>query len=116
MPREGTNWCITPHVLYELCRGVAGAPDARGEIREIEKLGERCRFLPFDRDTAREAGRMAVFLEREGDQIPDRDLFIAASTILYGDCMIVTRDREHFGRLRQFGLIVIDQSGLPDWS
>jgi predicted nucleic acid-binding protein len=63
-------------------------------------------LLPFDREAAKLAARMGAVLKQGGLQVPDLDLFIAASAIVWGDGEIVTRDAGHFRRLRPFGLRV----------
>lgn len=98
---------ITPHVLFELWRGVARAPDPGAEATGIRRLRERFRVLPFDAQTAELAARMMAHLEARGQAIPEMDAFIAASAVVYGDGIVVTNDNDHFGRLSAFGLTVM---------
>lgn len=72
----------------------------------IARLNEKFRVLPFDREAALLAARMADALEAAGQEIPELDLFIAASAVVWGDGVVITRDTEHFRRLRPFGLHV----------
>ncbi len=97
---------VTPHILFELYRGVSRGPNPKREVLEIERLGRTFRLLPFEREAARLAGKMAEFLRDEGIEVADLDLLIAASAIVWGDGEIVTRDVAHFGRLGRFGLKV----------
>lgn len=76
------------------------------ESRLIARLGEKFRLLPFDREAALFAARMADSLEADGLEIPELDLFIAASAVVWGDGVVVTRDTAHFRRLRHFGVKV----------
>ena len=73
----------------------------------MNRLGERFRFLPFEREAAKLAARMANALQESGSPIPEIDVFIAASAIVWGDREVVARDLEHFRRLRPFGLRVL---------
>lgn len=98
---------VTPHIFFELFRGVRRAPDPEGELRRISRVGERFRSLPFDREAAFLAARMADYLEEQGERIPETDLYIAASAILWGDGLIVTRDVARFRRFAPFGLRVV---------
>lgn len=97
---------VTPHVYYELYRGVSSARAPGKELRWIDELGARFRLLPFDREAAKLAARMGGALQRDGLSVPERDLFIAATAIVWGDGEIITRDVGHFRRLRAFGLRV----------
>ena len=98
---------VTPHIFYELFRGVRRAHNPDAERRLIARVGERFRSLPFDREAASLAARMADYLEEQGQSIPEIDLYIAASAIVWGDGVVVTGDVEHFQRLAPFGLRVV---------
>jgi predicted nucleic acid-binding protein len=102
--RERRDLFVEPHVDFELYRGVRGAPDPRAALRWINRIGERFRILPFEREAAQLAAQMDQALRRDGLQIPNIDLFIAASSLVWGDGEVVTRDTAHFRCLRRFGL------------
>ena len=73
---------VTPHVFYELYRGVRRAADPAAESRWVSRLGEKFRMLPFDREAALLAARMADWLEDAGLGIPELDLFLAATAMV----------------------------------
>lgn len=107
MVRDGRDLQIAPHVLFEVLRGIARSSKPEVEAAVFRRIGERLRVLPFDRAPARLAARMAGFLDERGTAVPDNDLFIAASAMVYGDGAVITDDREHFARLAPFGLTVL---------
>jgi len=107
--KAGETLFVTPHVFYELYRGVRRAPDPRAEHRLIARIGEKFRLLPFDRDAAQLAARMGDSLEDQGLDIPELDLFIASSAVVWGDGIVLTRDLRHFLRLRAFGVRALAQ-------
>jgi predicted nucleic acid-binding protein len=98
---------ITPHVVFELWRGVRRAPDPEAEAVGIRRLRETFRVLPFYAEAARLAAKMSSYLEERGQPIPDMDIFIAATAVAHGDGVVVTDDEDHFGRLAAFGLTVL---------
>jgi len=104
--RSRQDLFFTPHVLYELSRGVRQAHDPASQARRIARLGERFRILPFEREAAVLSSRMAETLADRGEEIPLLDVFIAASALVWGDGVVVTRDLEHFRRLGPFGIRV----------
>lgn len=77
-------------------------------MKFLEEMHRYFRILPFDRRSALLAGAMASVLDSEGERIPEGDILIAASSIVWGDGVIVTADSAHFRRLRRFGLVVTD--------
>ena len=97
---------VTPHVLFEVLRGIPRARQPGLEAQRFNSLRSRFRVLPFDAEAARLAARMAQFLDEKGSPIPHVDLFIAATAIIHGDGLVVTDD-EHFRNLAPFGLTVV---------
>jgi len=104
LKRERRALFLTPHVLYELYRGVSRT---EGEGARVERLRQVLGTLPFEHHAAREAARIADSLRGEGIDLPLADLLIGASTIVWGDCQIITRDVRHFMPLEGFGLRVL---------
>lgn len=105
--RQRRDLFVEPHIFFELYRGVRLAPNPKARLHWIDRIGERFRLLPFDRDAARMAARMADALQVQGLSIPHVDVFIAASSLVWGDGVVVTRDAGHFRRLSQFGIDVL---------
>jgi predicted nucleic acid-binding protein len=103
--RRGENLFITPHVVFELYRGVRRSGDSVSENRLVSRFIEKFRVLQFEREAALLAARMSEHLDEVGLQIPELDLFIAASAVVWGDGVIVTADTRHFRRLTRFGVV-----------
>jgi tRNA(fMet)-specific endonuclease VapC len=106
LTRANRNVFTTPHVVYELWRGVRRAANPEVEARSIQLLRTYVRVLPFDAEAAHLAARMMAHLEDRGTPIPEADAFIAATTIAFGDGVVITDDVGHFRRLEPFGLTV----------
>jgi predicted nucleic acid-binding protein len=102
----GREVSVSPHILFELYKGLMNAPSRDREVRWIERLGEDFGILPFERRAARMAAQMFETLKREGLSVPNEDLFIASSALVWGDGELVTRDVRHFRKLARFGLRV----------
>jgi predicted nucleic acid-binding protein len=105
--RQRQTPTLTPHVLFELYRGLTPRQRQGCEARSIERLGELFGLLPFEKTVAKAAAHMFQVLKRDGIHVPDMDLLIAASAIAWGDHEIVTADVAHFEHFKRFGLRVL---------
>jgi predicted nucleic acid-binding protein len=94
--------------VFELASGVESAPaGARRVFLEAwlaRILGSSIEILPFDRDTALSAARLAQSASRRGKGIDDHDLFIAAAASVRG-LAVATHNVSHF---RGLGLSIFD--------
>ncbi|RPI81694.1 MAG: type II toxin-antitoxin system VapC family toxin, partial [Planctomycetaceae bacterium] len=85
--------------LAELFVWAYNRPDATRILQAIDTLFfEDVRVLDFDRDCAREFGRLRVELRRSGIEVPSIDLMIATTALLY-DLTLVTNNTSDFQRI-----------------
>ena len=96
---------VAPHTLFELYRGAFARASPAAEVERIEAVRAGLVVLPFDERAAREAALIVEELGAAGTPIPERDVFIAASTMVWGDRVILTHDLEPFRRMETFGLV-----------
>lgn len=104
--QHGRTLYLAPHSLFELYRGAYSAGSPKGELARVEEAIGWLVLLPFDEEAARKAAWITQELKARGTPIPERDIFIGASTLAWGDSAVVTRDTDHFARMKEFGLIV----------
>jgi predicted nucleic acid-binding protein len=98
---------IAPHTLFELYRGAFSRSAPSEELERVESFRAGLVVLPFDERVSREAALIFEDLRSAGTPIPERDIFIGASSIVWGDGKILTNDEGHFGLLEPFGLSVL---------
>jgi len=83
----------------ELYRGAFRSPDRDRHLRNIDtRVLPVVTVLSYDAGSAREYGRIAVVLERQGRRFADADLQIAATALPYG-LRLVTGNVRHFDRI-----------------
>ncbi len=95
-----TQQCTTSITVGELIYGASRAT-ARTDLllAQIERiLLTDLTVLPFDRDAAHRYGTVRAELERQGKQLADADLRIAAITLVNG-FTLVTGNERHFQRV-----------------
>ena len=69
-------------------------------MQKLESLFNRFHILPFDHDSAIKSGEIAGELIRNGKTISDTDCMIAGTALANNINIIVTRDKEHFQRIK----------------
>jgi len=89
-------------VLGELHFGAAKSARRQQNAGRIEDFAATCTLLGIDADTAQIYGAIKANLERQGQPIPENDLWIAACARQH-DLVLVSRDR-HFESIQGFGL------------
>ena len=103
---RGRTLFLAPHSLFELYRGAYASGAPADEMTRIEQAIGWLVLLPFDEEAARISAWIVQDLRARGRPIPERDVFIAASSLAWGDGAVVTHDTEHFEKLRDHGLEV----------
>ncbi len=93
-------------VAYELEYGTLKI-ESQQRRKILTGFLEGLREMPFDRDAAREAARIRVELERQGQRIGPMDLLIAGTAMSRG-AALATNNTKEFSRIA--GL------RLEDWS
>ena len=90
---------ISSVTLYEL---LMGATNEQKE-EDIRLLTEGLVVLPFDEDVSRRASEIYHHLRKENKMIEFRDIFIAATCLVYS-IPIITTNKNHFQRIQGLGL------------
>lgn len=99
----------TSITIFELYRGARLAPKPEEKVGHIEAILNYVDCLPLDETAANVASDICVFLEKKGELIEIRDLFIGAITKNAG-LPLVTKNIAHFERIP--GLEVITPHDL----
>lgn len=89
---------LTSISTFELYRGARLSPEPKEKVEEVKAILHYVKGLPFDEAAADLASEMSISLERMGEPIEIRDLFIGALTRSVG-LTLVTRNITHFKRL-----------------
>ena len=95
---------MTSITIFELYRGAKLAPKPKEKVGHIEAILGYVSCLPLDETAANVASDMCVFLERKGELIEIRDLFIGAITKKAG-LPLVTKNIAHFKRVPDIEVI-----------
>ncbi|MEK6859560.1 MAG: type II toxin-antitoxin system VapC family toxin [Nanoarchaeota archaeon] len=91
--------------VFELYTGSYKAFDSEEKIYELENFLNTIKIFGFTQDSAKEAGKLRVDLEKQGQMIDMRDLFIGAIA-LAENISIKTNNKKHFSRID--GLKIVD--------
>ncbi len=97
---ENVQLAISSVTLYEL---LMGATD-KSKKQDVKILTEDLLILPFDREVARKSGEIYHQLRKENNLIEFRDIFIAATCLIY-EMPIKTLNRKHFERIKNLQII-----------
>lgn len=89
---------LTSISAFELYRGARLSPEPKERVGEVKAILRNVKCLPFDEAAADLASEMYISLERTGEPLEIRDLFIGALTRSVG-LTLVTRNLTHFKRL-----------------
>jgi len=89
---------MTAITLFELYRGARLSPEPERRVEEVKSLRWYIGILPFDEAVAEVASEVCVLLEKRGEPIDIRDLFIGASAKAVG-MPLTTRNVAHFERI-----------------
>jgi len=94
----------TPITAFELYRGARLAPEPDKKMLEVKAILTAVSCLRFDEVAANEASEISVTLERRGEVIEVRDLFIGA-VARTSRLPLLTRNIEHFKRIPGLDLV-----------
>jgi len=102
---------MTLITVFELYRGARLSPKPERSLEEVKTLQSYINVLPFNEKTAEIASEICVSLEKRGEPLEIRDIFISASARMYG-IPLTTRNVMHFERISD--VEVITPRGLLD--
>ena len=98
---DNEGFLVTTQIsIYELLRGLFYENAPMDQVRRtIDILGE-LRVLPFDDNSLIRSAEVSAKLIKEGKRIPDCDCMIAGTALANGIKTIVTRNKDHFSRIK----------------
>ncbi len=99
---QGT--CTTSITMLELYYG-AYKSNRKGDITLIDALNVDMAIIDIDYHDMKLAGRIMAELEKRGKKLEFRDVLIGTICINRG-FSILTRNKKHFERLREYGLVI----------
>jgi predicted nucleic acid-binding protein len=89
--------------VAEVYEGAFGTPDQHAALAGLRDFLSDFVVIPLTDAIAERFARMRASLRRQGQSIPDMDLFIAA-TALEEDLILITRNARHFERIPELRL------------
>ncbi len=95
--RSEARLTIASPSLMELWSGALLRKVSDAQMHRIAELATAFQILPFDAETAKEAGEIEAALIKKGMQIQTEDIMIAAIAMTHGE-KLVTRDSD-FARI-----------------
>lgn len=95
----------TPITAFELYRGARLAPEPDEKIIEVKGILTTVSCLRFDDVAANTASEISVTLERKGELVEVRDLFIGAIART-SRLPLVTKNIAHFKRIPDLDLVI----------
>ena len=90
--------------IFELYAGAYKTNESDKKVLAIKELSERLKILSFKIKCAEEAGRQNALLEKEGNAIEKRDLFIGTIAFTEGFAL-KTNNKRHFERIKGLQII-----------
>jgi tRNA(fMet)-specific endonuclease VapC len=103
--RETTSNLYTTSInLFELFYGAYKSDKKEENIATIKDFMERINVLGFSEESCEKAGETLVQLEKEGNLIEFRDLFVGVIALTNG-CVIKTNNKKHFAKIKGLKLI-----------
>ncbi len=98
------NFATTIINVFELYTGAYKASNSEKRIKELENFLESIKIFKFTLDSAKEAGKQRAELEKSGQVIDMRDIFIG-SIALIKNVPIKTNNIKHFKRIEGLNII-----------
>jgi tRNA(fMet)-specific endonuclease VapC len=95
---KGSRVSTTVISLCELYAGAYASQDPVKELRKVEELISRLEVLELTKEASQKYGELLNSSTIRAHPIGDFDLIIAAIALSTGDSL-VSRNREHFGRV-----------------
>jgi len=105
MERE-ENLFITVITVAELYYGAYKSKNVKEELSKVDEIMRSFLILEMDEISAKEYGSMRASLEKEGINIPERDLLIAAISCSHGERVLLTRNKRDFERIPNITVVV----------
>lgn len=98
LENKGISFSTTAISVFEVWQGIKeGVSEDKKE--RIESLFNSLRILPFELESAKEAGNIQSSLKHEGNEIDPEDSMIAGIARKANET-IITRNVKHFSRIR----------------
>lgn len=94
------NLATTIINVFELYAGVYKSKNQQNNLAVLDSLIERLKILPFSLKSAQEAARQNASLEKKGQIIDKRDLFIGSIALTEG-ASLKTNNKKHFSRIER---------------
>lgn len=85
-------------VLGELYYGAESSKNKAANMKSIDTLTSAVTILPCNEDVAKNYGKLKSQLKKQGNPIPENDVWIAAIAICF-DLTLITRDK-HFNLVK----------------
>ena len=90
--------------VFELYSGAYKLVDSESKVIGVKRLIEKLKILNFSLNGVEEAGKQNAFLEKKGNIIDKRDLFIGIISLTEG-FSIKTNNKKHFERLQGLNVL-----------
>lgn len=97
---DSIEYSLSSVTLFELYMGATSVE----KKNDILLLTDSLSILPFDNEVAIKAGEIYHQLKKENKMIEFRDIFIAATCLIY-ELPLVTLNTKHFSRIKELSLI-----------
>ncbi len=97
---------------FELYLGAYKSRDVRRGVTGVKGLVSTLQVLTLTEGAAERAGKILADLEKKGQPIDARDMFVGAVTLEAGYTLL-TRNKEHFARIKDLQLITEEQVPMP---
>ncbi len=92
--------------LFEIFYGIYSRDNFEKEEKDAEEFFSSIEILPLDEGCGKSAAKILAGLDKKGQKIEVNDCLIAGIILKNGLNKIITRNKNHFGRIE--GLEVID--------
>jgi tRNA(fMet)-specific endonuclease VapC len=96
--KDRIDFATTIINVFELYTGAFKTSNSEKRIKELESFLETIKIFKFTLDSAKEAGKQRVELEKQGQVIDMRDIFIGAIALVE-NIPIKTNNIKHFSRI-----------------
>ncbi|MBX3001854.1 MAG: PIN domain-containing protein [Caldilineaceae bacterium] len=89
--------------FYEARRGLTLAR-VIAQVQQLQLIEPHLTLLPVDRAVAESCANLYVDLQRKNALLPDADLLVAATALVY-NLTLATSNQRHFGRIPKLRLV-----------
>jgi predicted nucleic acid-binding protein len=91
--------CTTVITIAELFYGAYKSAKIEEERNKVRHIIESFLVFGLNVDACEKYGRIRAYLEKRGETVADRDIFISAISLSNGERVIITRNRKHFEKI-----------------